>query len=143
MVRNKYNNIPTPHQRAVSNICNIAHEFAYDIMDMNYMNAPGVDIIISNPKNERVALIEVEVTFQQQKQHQAKYKRRWEDLKKEIKKGKDVILLIVGVRRDDLIRLLKRAEVPIEEYGKRIFSTLSYTDPNEIRSILLRCLGDE
>ena len=136
---------PTRHEIAMAHIAQIADEMAYDIVNLNYSNAPGPDIRLANPKNGREALVEIEVTFQQQLGHQRKYKARYEEMIARVKKGEDVVLLVIGAKRRDLVSLLKRAEVKDAdaEYGRRIFSAVSSDDQNEIRAILLRCLGDE
>lgn len=136
---------PTRHEIAMAHIAQIAEEMAYDVIDLNYSNAPGADIHLVNPKNGREALVEIEVTFQQQLGHQKKYRARYEEITARIEKGEDVVLLVIGAKRRDLVSLLKRAGVTDAEveYGRRIFSAVSSDDQNEIRAILLRCLGDE
>jgi len=136
---------PSRHEIAMAHIAQIAEEMAYDIKDLNYSNAPGPDIRLINPKNGREALVEIEVTFQQQIGHQRKYKDRYDEVATKVEKGEDVVLLVIGAKRRDLISLLKRAGVSDaeDEYGRRIFSAVSSDDQGEIRSILLRCLGDE
>jgi len=136
---------PTRHEIAMAHIAQIADEMAYDVIDLNYSNAPGADIQLRNPKNGREALVEIEVTFQQQLGHQRKYRARYEEIVDRVNDGEDVVLLVIGAKRRDLISLLKRAGVADAdaEYGKRIFSAVSPDDQNEVRTILLRCLGDE
>jgi len=136
---------PTRHEIAMAHIAKIADEMAYNIKDLNYSNAPGPDIRLINPKNGREALVEIEVTFQQQVGHQKKYKDRYDEVVSKAKKGEDIVLLVIGAKRRDLISLLRRAGVSHaeDEYGKRIFSAVSSDDQGEIRAILLRCLGDE
>ncbi len=136
---------PTRHEIAMAHIAQIADEMAYDVIDLNYSNAPGADIRLVNPKNGREALVEIEVTFQQQLGHQRKYRARYEEIVARTKEGEDIVLLVIGAKRRDLISLLKRAGVDDAdaEYGRRIFSAVSPDDQNEVRTILLRCLGDE
>lgn len=136
---------PTRHEIAMAHIAQIADEMAYNVKDLNYSNAPGPDIRLVNPKNGREALVEIEVTFQQQVGHQRKYKSRYDEIVNRTKEGQDVVLLVIGAKRRDLISLLKRAGVSEaeNEYGTRVFSAVSHDDQGEIRAILLRCLGDE
>lgn len=136
---------PTRHEIAMAHIAQLADEMAYNIIDLNYSNAPGPDIRIVNPKNKREALVEIEVSFQQQIGHQRKYMARYQEIVTRAKKDEDVVLLVLGAKRRDLISLLKRAGVTDaeDEYGKRIFSAVSSDDQNEIRAVFLRCLGDE
>lgn len=114
---------PTRHEIAMAHIAQIADEMAYSIKDLNYSNAPGPDIRLVNPKNGREALVEIEVTFQQQVGHQRKYKSRHDEIVNRTKEGQDVVLLVIGAKRRDLISLLKRAGVSEaeNEYGRRIF----------------------
>jgi len=129
----------------------LAEELGYNVTYLNLENKPGEpDAIIENPKNGRIAIVEVEVTFQQQKSHQKKIANRWKKVQQYINQGKDAVLLVIGARRRDLISICKRAEKnfsvnirPELEYGRRIFSCVSYSDQNEIRAVLLRCLGDD
>ena len=136
---------PTRHEIAMAHIAQIADEMAYDVIDLNYSNAPGADIRLGNPKNGREALVEIEVSFQQQLGHQRKYRARYEEIVARVGEGEDIVLLSIGAKRRDLISLLKRAGVvdADTEYGRRIFSAVSSDDQNEIRATLLRCLGDE
>ncbi len=136
---------PTRHEIAMAHIAQIADEMAYDIKDLNYSNAPGPDIRLVNPKNGREALVEIEVTFQQQLGHQKKYRTRYEEIAARAGEGEDIVLLVIGAKRRDLISLLERAGVTDAktEYGRRIFSAINSDDQGEVRAILLRCLGDE
>ncbi len=133
---------PSRHEIAMAHIAQIAEEMAYNIKDLNYSNAPGPDIRLVNPKNGREALVEIEVTFQQQVGHQRKYKGRHDEIVARIKNGDDVVLVVIGAKRRELISLLKRAGVPNaeNEYGRQVFSAVNSDDQGEIRSILLRCL---
>ncbi len=133
---------PDEHEGAIANTAKVARELAYNIIDLNYENKPGPDLIIQNPKNGRVAWIEVETRFQKQKQTASKYQRRYSEI---IEKGEDVILLITGVSRDEITGWTSDNEpvLPGEEYGKTIFTCTSYYDLNELRAVLLRCLGDD
>ncbi|GEM_PF-3057204 len=134
------------HGAYLIQIALLAEELGYNIEFLNRENRPGEpDMILLNPRNNRRAFVEVEVTFQQQKSHQRKVLDRWQRVESEIAQGGDTVLLFVGARRQDLISLSERAGIPNpeQEYGKRIFSCISYADQNEVRTILTRCLGDE
>ncbi len=137
------------HRSYLSQVILLAEELGYNIVYANLRNTPGEpDAIIENPKNGRRAIVEVEVTFQQQVSHQKKIADRWRVIQQLKSEGVDAILLVIGARRRDLISLCERAErnynVEInaeQEYGRTIFSCVSYADQNEIRAILIRCLG--
>jgi len=137
------------HRQYSGQVRLIAEELGYNaIFDNTVANKPGwPDLILKNPKNNRIAVVEVEVTFQQQKSHVEKMGRRWKELQRLVKnsKAKSGVILVVGARRRDLISVCSRAKIPRSElkYGKIIFSCVSYSDQNEIRVSLLRCLGDE
>lgn len=134
------------HRAYLIQIALVAQELGYNIEFLNRENRPGEpDMILRNPRNSRKAFIEVEVTFQQQKGHQRKALNRWRRVQSEIAQGGDAVILFIGARRRDLISLCERAGIPNpeQEYGKRLFSCISYADQNEVRSILTRCLGDE
>ncbi len=139
------------HRAYLSQVILLAEELGYNAIFQNLNNTPGEpDAIIENPKNGKIAIVEVEVTFQQQKSHQKKIANRWRKIQEYRRSGRDAVLLVIGARRRDLISLCKRAETnyniqinPEEEYGITIFSCVSYNDQNEIRSALLRCLGDD
>jgi hypothetical protein len=134
--------LPSSHPVAVAQIWELANELAYDVQ-VNCPNAPGPDLRIVNPKTKRQALVEVEVTFQQQKSHQRKYKKRHDALNAETESGREAVLLVIGAKRRDLVALLKRAGVANagSEYGTRIFNAVRSRDQGEIRAVLLRCLG--
>lgn len=136
---------PTPHELAMASVAKIAQEMAYNVKDLNYSNAPGPDIRLVNPKNDREALVEVEVTFQMQITHKRKYKARYDEIVAKAEEGQDIVLLVIGAKRRNLVSLLIRAGIKNAEYeyGRRIFSAVSSGDQGEIRAILLRCLGDE
>jgi hypothetical protein len=138
-------NVLDRHDTYLSSIAFWAEELGYKI---EYIAIPGkkdVDLILRNPKNNRKAYIELEVTYQQQKTHTDKIKRRWEMIKEDRAKGEDSIFLWIGVRKRDLISQAERAGIKNaeDEYGKTLFSCLAYSDQNEVRIALLRCLGDE
>ena len=133
------------HRSYLSQTALLAEELGYNIELLNLENAPGSDMILRNPQNNRKAYVELEVTFQQQIGHQRKVFKRWQQIQNGMTKGEDAILLVIGARRRDLISLCKRAGIPDpeQEYGKRLFSCVSYSDQNEIRVALLRCLGGD
>ncbi len=134
------------HRSYLSQIALIAEEMGYNVDFLNLENKPGEpDLIVVNPKNGRKAYVEVEVTFQQQVAHQRKVRNRWERIERELKEGKDSVLLMIGARRRDFLSLCERAGIPNPsgKYGKILFTCVSYSDQNEIRASLLRCLGDD
>lgn len=122
-----------------------AEELGYRVELIDIPQKKGVDMILVNPRNNRKAYIELEITYQQQKQHTEKLRKRWEIMEKELKEGKDVVFLWIGVRKRDFISQAKRAKIPDVEnnYGKIFFTCPAYFDQNEVRFALLRCLGDE
>ena len=133
------------HESYARQVGLLADEMGYDV-EGQWTNPPGVaDLVVTNPKNGRIALMEVEVTFQQQLGHVTKLANRWGEVLRSAAEGRDMVILIIGARRRDLIAVCQRAEIPdaSSEYGRRIFSCVSYSDQNEIRAILLRCLGDD
>lgn len=133
------------HDYHLAVIADWAEELGYRVDYKAIPSKKDVDLILRNPKNNRIAYVEFEVTYQQQKTHTEKIKRRWETIKKDQENGIDSVFLWIGVRRRDLISQAKRAGIQNaeEEYGKTLFSCLSYSDQNEVRVALLRCLGDE
>jgi len=91
MTEPKRKKAPDEHEGAIANTAKTAKELAYDITDLNYENLPGPDLIIRNPKNGRVAWIEVETRFQKQRHTADKYRRGWQEIKEITKKGKDKV----------------------------------------------------
>ena len=128
------------HVGAIANTAKVAKELAYEIVDLKYESGRDPDIVIKNPQNGRIVWVEVEVRFQKQKQTADKYRRRLKELERN---DEDVILLITGASCDELIKWTSQGKVviPKGKYGKRVFSSTSYYDINEIRAVLLRCLG--
>ncbi len=133
------------HRGYLSQMALLAEELGYNIEFLNLENAPGPDMVLRNPRNNRKAYVELEVTFQQQVGHQRKVLKRWQQIQHDMAEGEDAVLLVIGARRRDFISLCERAGIPNpgQEYGKRLFSCVSYSDQNEIRVALLRCLGDD
>jgi hypothetical protein len=134
------------HDTYLSAIAMWAEELGYKVEHIAIPEEKEkVDLILRNPKNNRKAYVEIEVTYQQQKQHTDKIKRRWELIQQDRNKGEDSVFLWIGVKKRDLISQAIRAKIenPENEYGKTLFSCLSYSDQNEVRIALLRCLGDE
>lgn len=127
----------------MARIAEMASELAYDVVDLNYSNGPGPDLQLKNPKTNRLALVEVEVTFQQQVSHKKKYRKRIDAIAAAESQGTSTVLLVVGVKRRDLLALLKRAGVASADstYGVTVFSAVSAWDQAEIRAVLLRSLG--
>jgi len=133
------------HDTYLSSIAYWAEELGYKVEHIDIPEKGGVDMVLSNPRNDRKAYIDLEVTYQQQIQHTKKIRARWGAIQKDLQNGVDAIFLWIGVRKRDLISQAERARIPNPdaEYGKHLFSCLTYSDQNEVRITLLRCLGDE
>lgn len=132
------------HELAVIKVNDIAHELGYEIELSQERPGPGPDLIVRNPKNNRTAVIEIELSYASQIQTRQKFGTRW----REVKASKDDrILLVFGVTRYLLERDLGRepANVPdaLEQFGIRVFSSPSAEEKSQIQASLLRCLGDE
>lgn len=138
---------PAPHEMAVMNVRNVAYELGYNIIKAQVTKGPGIDLEIKNPKNNRIAVVEVETSYSSQIQPREKFGKRWNEIKQRIQCGEDIVFIIFGVTRDLLMKDLKRkpANVPdcADEYGKRVFSCPTADEKREIQAILLRALGDE
>lgn len=132
------------HELAVIKVSDIAHELGYEIETSQESPGPGPDLVIRNRKNNRIAVIEIELSYASQIQTRQKFGTRWREVKES---DDDKILLIFGVTRDLLEKDLRRepANVPdaSEEIGIRVFSSPSIEEKSQIQAALLRCLGDE
>lgn len=132
-----------PHELAVLRISNVAHELGYKVLERRITPGPGPDLVIRNPKNERTAVVEVELSYASQIQTRSKFGHRW----REIKDDESKVLLVFGVSRTLLSTDLSRkpANVPdaVEKIGIRVFSAPGSEETSQIQATLLRCLGDE
>ncbi len=131
------------HSAYLTQAALLAQELGYNIEFLKSGNAPGPDMILRHPSSNRKAYVEIEVTFQQQTAHQTKVKDRWDRIQEDISDGEDSVMLVIGARRRDLVSLCERAGIPNpeQEYGKLILSCIGYSEPDEIRIALIRCLG--
>jgi len=142
--KGRYNYMPQErHKEYLAQVALLAEELGYTVEHLGIPHNTIGDMILRNPRSGRRAYIELEVTYQQQVQHTPKIASRWDAIQEDITKGEDAVFLWIGVRRRDLISQADRAKIPNaeQEYGKRLFSCVSYSDQNEIRVALVRCLG--
>lgn len=138
---------PKDHELTVIKVKSVAHELGYNIIGAQISPGAGIDLQIKNPKNNRIAIVEIERSYASQTLAREKLGRYWNEIKKRVKNGEDVILLVFGVTRNLLLKDLARppANVPdaCAEYGKRVFSSPYVEETSHIQTALLRCLGDE
>lgn len=133
------------HDAYLWQVASLAEELGYTVEHVDIPSTIGIDMVLRNPRNNRKAYVELEHTYQQQKAHTEKISTRWNSIQQDIKNGQDAVFLWIGVRRRDLLSQAGRAGIPEPEaqYGKYLFSCVSFSDPDEIRFALLRCLGDD
>ncbi len=131
------------HEAYLSQAALLAEELGYKVEHLDIPSTTGVDMVLRNPRNDRKAYVELEHTYQQQRGHTPKLRNRWDSIQQDIEEGRDVVFLWIGVRRRDLISQAGRAHIPDPDaqYGKYLFSCVSFSDADEIRVALLRRLG--
>lgn len=135
---------PKPHELAVIRIKNIALEMGYLILKCQVTPGVGIDLEIKNPKNERIAIVEIELSYASQIRNREKLGKRWNDIKVRLGNGEDVVFLIFGISREILLRDFSRAPASVpdacKEYGKSVFSVPAAEESYQIQIALLRCL---
>ncbi len=133
-----------PHEQAVLRVYNVAHELGYNVIEYRIMPGPGPDLVIKNPKNNRLVVVEVELSYASQIQTREKFGRLWHTL---IKNKGNTVFLIFGVSRDQLSKDLSKAPANASDasraIGIKVFTAPTTEEKYQIQTALLRCLGDE